>query len=381
MNNQLGGVWGEYCVEVVKSGGASYYPFGEERLKNVILDQFFSRVLSGNPHGIETFVQACITSTGNTPATRTDTGLNGIENDRTYASSGFFKQIVTGENRITMTRDFSFDTLTGQRTYREACVGMIGMSPSVIFSPNLITSHFVFPNDVSVNAGDSLKITYSLNLIIDYLATGKQITLTGDGYDFGGRIRLVGNPSGIFSIPTNTSLVPLIGTWATSTFAGGLDQDSFRWRSYQTNSSGYGTTNLVSNSDLNNQILGLFGTSINNDRRVGFFTGFYNSGYNNTYTYQQTGQGNGGITTPFGSVTTSNFQIADSGAQIDLNYYFPPSAVQRTCSGIFLNTFNNANTVRGNSQGSMVYLLFNTPQTIPAEQPMSMKLRWYFSRL
>jgi hypothetical protein len=381
MNNQLGGVWGEYCVEVVKSGGASYYPFGEERLKNVILDQFFSRVLSGNPHGIETFVQTCITSTGNTPATRTDTGLNGIENDRTYASSGFFKQIVTGENRITMTRDFSFNTLTGQRTYREACVGMIDMTPTGIFSPNLITSHFVFPNDVSVNAGDSLKITYSLNLIIDYLATGKQITLTGDGYNFGGRIRLVGNPSGIFSIPTNTSLVPLIGTWATSTFAGGLDQDSFRWRSYQTNSSGYGTTNLVSNSDLNNQILGLFGTSINNDRRIGFFTGFYNSGYNNTYTYQQTGQGNGGITTPFGSMTTSNFQIADSGAQIDLNYYFAPSAAQRTCSGIFLNTFNNANTVRGNSQGSIVYLLFNTPQTIPAEQPMSMKLRWYFSRL
>jgi hypothetical protein len=80
-------------------------------------------------------------------------------------------------------------------------------------------------------------------------------------------------------------------------------------------------------------------------------------------------------------VTASDFQIADSGAQIDLNYYFPPSAAQRTCSGIFLNTFNNANTLRGNSQGSMVYLLFNTPQTIPAEQPMSMKLRWYFSRL
>jgi hypothetical protein len=379
MNNQLGGVWGEYCVEVVKSGGASYFPFGEERLKNVILDQFFSRVLSGNPHGIETFVQACIASTGNTPAARTDTGLNGIENDRTYASSGFFKQIVTGENRITMTRDFSFDTLTGQKTYREACVGMIDMSPVGIFTPNLITSHFVFPDDVTVNPGDSLKITYSLNLIIDYLATGKQITLTGDGYDFGGRVRLVGNPSGIFSIPTNTSLVPQISV--NTTFAGGLDQTFYRWRNYQSNSSGYSTVNLTLNYNYNNQILGLFGTSINNDRSIGFFTGFYNSGYGDTYTYQQTGQTNGAITAPFASVTASDFQIADSGAQIDLNYYFPPSAAQRTCSGIFLNTFNNANTLRGNSQGSMVYLLFNTPQTIPAEQPMSMKLRWYFSRL
>lgn len=393
MHNQLGGIWGEYCVEVVKSGGANYYPFGEKPLKNIIIDSFFQRILSttGFGYGIETMVATCITSTGmGIPASRHDTGLHGILNDKTYASSGFFREIFTGENRIRMTRDFNFGILTGSRIYGEACVGMIDLSPATVFSPNMPVSHFVFPGVIQLSGGDSLKIIYSLNLIIDYLATGQRINLTGDGFNFNGTIKYAGDTGNIFSIPRlNDGITILDGSTQNQTFYGGSTktgaQTYFR-RTFTSTSSGVTVANSTAGeTHLNCSRQCLFGGISDGGFtspyiKPAFIIGYFNSGYGNIFRRQQVL--NQADNVNLAAVSANNFQLYDSGASVDLNYYFPPSSQSRTCSGIFFNLVEQPSSFPSITvPNGIVYMNFDTPQTIPAQQPMQMRLRWYMNRL
>lgn len=390
MQNQLGKVWGEYCVEVIRSGGASYYPFGEKPIKNIILDSFFQRILSSTgfrePCSIQTFVGACATSTGmGIPASPSDTGLHGMMNDITYGSSGFFREIITGENRIRMTRDFNFKTLTGARTYGEAAVGAIGFSnfPVPGFFKELPVSHFIFPGLIQLSGGDSLKIVYSLNLIVDYLSTGQRISLTGDGFNFNGTLKWAGDSSGVFNIPIGffpgapiESTIYYGGMSSTtvtriyySTFTNkDFIVDSPTFYSFPSQPSyTYATFNT------------LFGNIVSPQCRAAFITGYFNSGFGQRYQWQQT---NNQYSTATSVPTVGNFQAYESGASIDVNYYFPPTSTNRTCSGIFLNFLAiPGNNGEGTYENGIPYIIFDTPQTIPAQQPISMKLRWYMNRL
>lgn len=380
MQNQLGSIWGEYCVEVVRSGGANYYPFGEKPIKNLILDSFFQRILSftGFPHGIETLVGACVTSTGiGIPASKSGTGLHGLANDHTRASSGFFREIITGENRIRMTRDFNFRTLTGERTYGEASVGMIGLADPgfTVFMPDMPVSHFVFPGIIQLSGGDSLKIIYSLNLIIDYLVTGQRISLTGDGFNFDGTLKWAGNVPLIFSYPEGDGAL----NSGIHTFLGGAGgTSSYRHRQFQNQTADIVTTNFSQTTTVNRATINtLFGGIVNGNCVAAFFTGAFTSGFGDRYLWQQT---NNIYSTPTAVPSISNFQLYESGASVDTTYYFPPAISSRVCSGILLN-FRVNPTNQSTMTNGVPYILFDTPQTIPAQQPISMKLRWYMNRL
>ena len=101
--------------------------------------------------------------------------------------------------------------------------------------------------------------------------------------------------------------------------------------------------------------------------------GFYGSSFNpSTYPNRYNGVTISGAAA---SLSSSNFQIDENGASIDVNYYFSPSTGNRDVSGIALTNTSAPNNF------SVVYLQFNTGQTILANDPISMKLRWYLKRL
>jgi len=378
------GIYGEYNVEVVKSGSnESYYPFGTGYQKNLIVDEFLSKILSGWKHSPQSWMQTCITNTGTGLPTRFDTtgtfkyGDGAAFNDRTWASTVFTNGFIPSESKMFMYRDFLFDTVVGSsKTYREAMVGLFYKSSStdipglIAYSPSLIESdialsHFVFPEDVIVQPGDRLKINYTVNFIIDYLSpTGAPLTLNGGGYNFDGAIFMCTSHQGIFGYSDGSNTF--------FTYDGG--QDSNRpymiYKPINSNSNSY---DLNLNNPYNSRST-LFGTPITYNQ-IGFWgqnfaTGVYPQAYAGAT-----------ISGAAAALNRQNFQIDDNGASIDMAYYFSPSATPRgSISGILLTKFNDgAETLQ--SRGT-IYLLFNNrPQTIPANESISMKLKWYIKRL
>jgi hypothetical protein len=376
-NINLASVYGEYNVEVLKSGGKdSYFPFGTGLRKNIIVDQFFGQILSGYSGSTQAFIQTCIANTGSTPATRYDTPTTfGIPNDITHASTVFNTGVITAENRIFLNRDFIFDTVTSPKTYREAMVGCFGLTGSAYLSgptgiENITTSHFVFPSDVTINAGERLKVNYTLNLVIDYLASNVPVAINGNGYNFGGNIRLTSSSTGIFGLLDGTSTQINTDTYSANT------NSLVYSRLFAVNSNvGAWGTPLIANTQ--NTFNGLFGIKANRYRNVGF----YNSTYSPTrvYPFGFTGYIRQG---PTGILSTSNFQLTDNGASIDVGYYFAASGAVRNVSGIYLTAwYDNAFVFPQFAQNSAIYLAFNTGQIIAANDAVSMKLRWSFNRV
>lgn len=360
------GIYGEYNIEVVKGDtGESEYPFGTGYQKNVILDEFFSKVLSGWRHSPQAWMQTCITNTGNIPATRFDTtGTFGVPNDTTWASTTFYTNINTGENKISMSRDFIFDPVSdSSKIYREAMVGLFykdRSNYSANIESDIAVSHFVFPTGVMVLQNDRLKINYALNFILEYLSpTGAPFNLNGDGYNFGGQLKLMSNDVGIFSS------IPTTNTWFS------IDQVNFGTSNTNLQKQILSNTNSYAINSANSflytpSFLGGIRPTYN---RVGFYgSSFSPSVYPNRY--------NGvTISGTAASLSSSNFQINENGASIDVNYYFSPSTGNRNVSGIVLTNTSATNNF------SVVYLQFNTGQTILANDPISMRLQWYLKRL
>jgi hypothetical protein len=364
------GIYGEYNVEIVKGETCeSYYPFGTGYQKNLILDEFFGKILSGWKHSPQAWMQTCITNTNSTPATRFDTtGTFGTPNDVTWASTNFFTGVNTEENRIFMSRDFIFDTVSQpSKTYREAMVGLFykdQSNVSAFIESDLAVSHFVFPSSVTVAQGDRLKINYTLNLILDYLSpTGANFQLTGNGYNFDGKIKLMSNNIGIFGALGLQTTYFSNDTFITNAFP------YYIYKSISSNSNTYtrdygipGITSLYTYSFLGGR------------KPVYNAVGFYGSSFTpSTFPTKYNGATISGTAA---TLTSSNFQIDENGASIDVNYYFPPSLSNRNVSGILLNNQSSSTVHNG-----VVYLAFNSGQTILANDPISMKLRWYFRRL
>lgn len=365
-------VYGEYNIKVIKSDTQeSYYPFGTGYQNNLITDEFLTTILSGWKHGPQSFMQVCRAGTGSAQASKSRTFSNFTHNDETWASYSFIKNTVTGvnanDNQIRLSRDFVFNVLNEERTYREAIVGILrtGNSQSYIQS-DLAVSNFVFPNDVVLQAGDRMVINYRLNLVLDYLhPSGSEITLTGDGYDFSGKIKLMSDYLGIFNYTsaTNTYINQDINLYRSSEAYG------FIYRDYTINSSNF-SLDTYDNNAVSPQI---FGTR--NYNAVGFFgTNNTLSTYPNQFT-NPTSPNN--ILGQTAIITWSNFQINSNGAYIDGYYYLQPHTAERIAAGLYLACSSSVYY----GQKCAMYLLFDTPQTIPAGAPISFKLRWYINRI
>jgi hypothetical protein len=370
------GIYGEYNVEVIKSGSnESYYPFGTGYQKNLILDEFLGRILSGWSHNLQPLLQTCITNTGSNPPTRFDTtgtfkyGNGPAFNDITYASTALNAGVVISENRLWLSRDFIFNTVTNPNgiTYREAMVGLFFKSAAnynTSVEPDIALSHFVFPNDILVNFGDRLKINYTVNFIIDYLSqTGSPIILNGNGYNFDGKIYLKSNDVGLFGYMDNTFI-----HLSYNAFNGNIGYSWYKSISSNANSYVNNTSALYPGSH------NIFGTQLYNGN--GFFGQAFTTG-----TYPTSARaGTIAISGAAATLSRNNFQIDDNGASVDMSYYFSPSATQRdNISGILLSRYSEEGWNR-NAYG-LIYLLFNQPQNILANESISMKLRWSIKRL
>jgi hypothetical protein len=185
-DNEGGGIKGSYVVKIQKKDGALYFPFGETPLKNMILDDLFDKAIGGAYaySSLETYVQSMRIggSTGaDTPAVRTQTGLQGTLVATTHASTSMIREIDSGANKVYVQRDFKFDAVTGSPwTVREATVGCFGqanLSDSTL-------SRFVFPSDVNIAVGDVLFIVYRVELIMPYLTSNVPISLVGSTLNF-----------------------------------------------------------------------------------------------------------------------------------------------------------------------------------------------------
>lgn len=350
--SNIAGVKGEYLIEVIKPNGTTEFPFGIEKRKNLILDTFFRSILEGYKFGIQSFIQACRVGDGTAPAQRTDTGLKGNLIDQTYKSDNFIASINSTNNSISLTRDFTFNTVTvADITYSECIIGSFAINNI----SEILTSRFVFPGELTLLNGDRLKITYTLTLFIPYLNSDVPITLSGKGLNFNGAVRLSSNTTGIISQISGDNTYITLG-----------DSDTTIFKSFKIDTNSFNQTQEFTNYGRYQNI---FGTALwaNN-------IGFYPSG-----THTPTNYPEGRLDyTPLGPkavVSTGNFQQANSGSSIDINYYFPEHPSDRYVGGIYLWHYNTG------SSYSAIYYKFNNPQMISGNIPVSINLRWSFTRI
>lgn len=374
--------YGKYNIEVIKSGGnESYFPFGTGYQNNVVLDDFFIKIFSGYELSVQAFMQTCITNTGSLPATRFDTtGTFGVPNDVTWASNFFGRNVIPSEGRIVLARDFTFDVVTGApRTYREAMVGLFYKDRSNVsarISSDIAVSHFVFPENITLNIGERLRVNYIFNIILDYLKTSNkpQIQLTGNGYNFGGTL-------GIMTSNVGLGLENPPGNQTTSIFderyAGiqAFPGPCYLYKDINLNQNSYivSCTNS-SSSTIENHLFG---------PRLIYRPVFYGSGgafvpqeYPNRYP--------GATNIPWASNSfavpiANNLVVNENGGYMDVDYFFSPHTGNINASGIILTRGPQEINYPGHVYAG-IYLQFNTGQFIPATMPLSMKLRWFWNR-
>lgn len=350
--NNIAGVKGEYVVQIVKADGKVEFPFGREKRKNLILDSFFRAILSGYKFGIQSFIQTCRVGNNIQAPSRTNAGLIGSILGQTQKSDNFIVDINSDNNSISLTRDFIFDTIPpniSQVSYAEAVVGSFAINEIT----EIVTSRFVFPGTLLLQSGDRLKVEYTLTLYVPYLNSDLPITLTGDGLDFTGKIRLSSNTTGIIG--------QLSGS---KTYIGLGDSDTTIFRDYTVNSNTFSSTNEFGNYGRYQNI---FGTALwaNN---VGFYpTGHIPVNY-------PTGRSNYNPTGSPALLTTGAIIQNDNYSAIPVTYYFPPYNADRDVAGIYLWHHNTG------SSYSAIYHYFNTPQVIPSGEPVTITLQWIFNR-
>lgn len=345
-------IFGEYLVSVHKKNGKVLFPFGKKPNKNLILDTFYQKILTGYSEGLHSFVQTCRVGSNGSSPTRTQTNLLGTILGQTHRSTFFTTNIDSVNNKITLTRDFTFAAVPSgtQVSYSEACVGNFAIANTT----PITLSRFAFPGALNLESGDILKITYSLNLIINYLNSNLSIALTGASLDFTGYIRMSTNNTGLLpTITANNTIITLGNT------------DGYAYRDFTVDS----TSTIVTANDPTTYgaFQNIFGTAtwVNN---IGFFDSTHSPvNYSNSrITYTPSG--------PLATVSFSNLQQTDAFSSIDAIYSFPSHTSSRTVGGIYLwhHSDTNSNTA--------IYYKFNTAQTITANTPITVKIRWIFNR-
>jgi len=345
-------VMGEYLVSVIKKDGTTYFPFGKKNRKNLILDSFYSAILSGYRFGLQSFIQTCRVGVNSTPPSRTQTGLVGSIVGQTSASGNFITSVDSASNSISLSREFIFpETPAGvQISYAEAVVGNFSISNT----DPITTSRFVFPGVLILDGGDILKITYTLKLIINYLNSNSNITLTGGGLNFGGYIRMSTNDIGLIAPVVGNNTIITLGNTNVHVF-----------RDFTQNSTSTTTDNDPSTYGAFQNI---FGTALWANQ-IGFFDGSHTPvNYpNKRITYIPVG--------PLGTLSISNLQQTATSSSIDATYYFSGHTSSRVVGGLYLWYHDNTNS------NSAIYYKFNSNQTIPANTPVTLKIKWIFNRI
>jgi hypothetical protein len=370
-DNEGGGIKGSYVVKIQKKDGTLYFPFGETPLKNMILDDLFDKAINNVLYGystLETYVQSMRVGGGagsDTPAVRTQTGLQGTLVATTHASTSMLREIDSGINSVYVQRDFKFDAATGSPwVVREATVGSFGQA-------NLLDStlsRFVLPSDITIGVGDVLFIVYRVELIMPYLNSDVPISLVGSVLNFSGNLRYSG--AGRQLVPAPTSIYP---TEFQTYSPYGDASASGRRRDYRNN-----TTSSASSSwhDANTTYYprSLFIVNFNNSAAINDSVGFYGSShtpvnYPNIRTFPT-------YLGPLCSlITKSGFTKDDNGCIVNQTFSFPAHTSSRNAYGCYVSSSSSS------LSKDAIYLHFTNPQTIPASQPIQFTLQWRFSRL
>lgn len=355
-------VKGEYLVEVLTPQKEIIRPFGDKPLKNLILDTFFTSVLSGYAPSPQAYIQSCKAGDSSLPAQRSNMGLSGNQVDITHASSVFYVSAEQINNRIYMSRDFTFSPVSAQKTYREMCIGSFGIQRI----PDITTSRFVFPSDVTLNTGDTLRITYTLYISMSGLFNNITIPVLNSsslGLDFSGYIRSTSDDLNLLSnLPTSN--ITYVNMGGSVPGLGSPNDAVYVYRNFTDSNV------LVTAATTNSygKVAQIFNTRIEPANTNGFFTSAH------TPSIYPTARGAYTASGPYGYITLSNLQLTDNYSSIDVSYYFPPHTSARTVTGMYLWRCASA------FSGYATYMVFNSPQTIPANVPIQFKLRWYFTR-
>jgi hypothetical protein len=371
-NSSIGG---EYLIEIIKSDGSIMRPFGDIKRKNLILDTFFNTVLrDAYRFNVQGFIQACRVGGGlgsDIPAERTQTGLQGTQVLETYIGDAFTAIVATGTaSTVSLSRDFKFDVnnTANPIVCREAVIGLFN---SNVAGSNITVSRFVFPADIIINNGEQLRISYTLNIKVGYLTANTPVTLFGNNFNLSGNVRLAGQYIAVIGQdPSLNDGFHGISTYLTT------DNSTYYKRLWKTVNSG--TFTLTTTNGTSYGIFStLFGISDYYDN-IGFFDTAHASALT---TYPNT-RPSFTASGPLGYFSRSNYQINESGASIDCNYYFPPHTADRTVAGLYL-WYRSSSGVGS----SAIYIRFTENDfttarslLIPATVPVGFKVRWFFSR-
>jgi len=360
-------VSGKYLIEIIKRDGSIVRPFGSNPLNNLVLDTFFDSILqNGYAFGVQAFVQSCRIGGGagsDTPVDRTQTGLRGTQVGISHIGDAFTATPSSSTtSSILLQRDFKFDNTTATPIVcREAIVGCFGSS---VGGMDITVSRFVFPNDIIINSGEQLRITYSFNIVLEFLYKNIPVTMSCNGVDLTGNLRLTSSDAGL------RSANPSAGT----TYIQQGNSSTYYLRDWKNTNSATFSSSTVNNTDYGTYS-NIFGIANNSDK-IGFFDGSHA-----VVTYPTARPS----FTNLGPLSTSasilNYIKADTYASVDKNYYMLPSTTSRTAGGIYLsyNTYAFSYTA--------IYLRFtesnfttNRSAIIPASVPIAFKIRYIFSR-
>lgn len=437
----MGAIGGEYLVQIMRTDGSRYCPFGESYRKNVILDTFFKQILNNNydPYTMSLFLCGCNLGNDPTPANRLDPHQEGWSKEClsgnpncapgavqalkiTYLSAYYNFDIVGDE--IRMFRDFIFRPETSQQTYRDCWISHQRGNVVTVAS----TSRFVFPANITVNTGERVIINYRLTIKMPYIQPNQ--TNNAPFYLNNGSMNFDGNwgftssiqqglfhkfngnsvyfswywPQGNLLSFSNTItqmywwnfILGYDSSYTESTCRTAYSETCQRASSFVGINDGASTSPSVNGGG--HMQVSPFGintrTITSQTSRHSRFIGFFDSAhipkqFDGTNSYSScpipawTMQGPASVvTTPLNTTyadTTgwlTNFQQSDSESSIDHQFVFPAHTVNRTVGGIYFNS-----PERRQYAVNAHWLKFNTAQTIPAGQGISIKLRWIFKRL
>jgi len=366
---------GEYTVEIVKKNGEIYRPFGDKPLKNLILDTFFDAILrDGYRFGIQTAVQSCRIGGGpgsDTPASRTQTGLQGTEVYISHIADIFQAVVSQGGSSLTLFRDFEFpvNNTNNPVVCREALIGLFGSNVS---GSDITLSRFVFPNDVVINNGEQLRLGYSLRIILQYLSNNVPITLQSGDTNLSGIVRMAATDIGIRS--ADPSVNSSLGVGMITSFQSN-NSTTYHYRVWASNNTANFSNGTSNNSDFGS-FTNIFGRG-NYYNKIGFFDATHAASIAVYPTAKQAYTNLG----PLGLFTSLNYTKTDSSASTDLDYYFPPHSSARSAGGIYLWYYDSSFST------TAIHLRFTESNfttlrtaTIPAGEPIFFRIKWTFNR-
>lgn len=205
------GVSGKYLVEVCRDRKVIRQPFGSQMRPNLITTGFFDYVMTNFSNDVwRRAIQYANAGTGTTAPANSDTKLTtwSIATNSLFTGGGNAQSNDTTNGAATWTFVYEFATAGSGVTYNEA-----GLS-SVSGGASGLTTHLLFPSGVVLNAGDNLRLTYSLTFSIPCLITPITVSMAAvNGFNVSGSMKVTGPYANFFGT---------VNTGDTTTLTGGV---------------------------------------------------------------------------------------------------------------------------------------------------------------